>query len=192
LPALDRILGAIPPLLQAFQPFLRNADPIVRYIGLFKPEITGLFGNVTAASQAYYNQTVFAPGQAVHYVRASQTMSPAGLAFYPRPLGINRDNAYRAPGSFGQLASGLSTLDTAACANGNPAPPTSATGSIPIQAANPPTIPQLIEQYVFRTSGRNVAAPSCRAAGTIPGYSTSFPHLTADPPPGLSGGSGGG
>jgi virulence factor Mce-like protein len=185
LPALDRILGEIPPLLQAFQPFLRNANPMVRYIGLFKPEITGFFGNVTAASQAYYNQTVFAPGQAVHYLRASQTMSPAGLAFSPRPLGINRDNAYRAPGVYHQLATGLSTLNTADCANGNPAPPTSATGSIPIQAPNPPSIPSLIEQYVFRTSGRNIAAPPCRAAGTIPGYSTSFPQLTADPPPGL-------
>jgi ABC-type transporter Mla subunit MlaD len=188
LPALDRILGAIPPLLQAFQPFLRNANPMVRYIGLFKSEITGFFASVTAASQAYYNQTVFAPGQAVHYLRASQTMSPSGLATYPRPLGINRDNAYRAPGAFGQLASGLSTLNTAECANGNPAPPASATGSIPIDAPNPPSIPQLISQYVFRTGGRDVAAPACRAAGAIPGYTTSFPQLTADPPPSVSGG----
>lgn len=188
LPALNRILGAIPPLLQAFQPFLRNADPIVRYIGLFKPEITGFFGNVTAASQAYYSQTVFAPGQAVHYLRASQTISPSALAFYPRPLGSDRSNAYRAPGSFGQLETGLSTLNPAECTNGNPAPPASATGSIPIDAPNPPSVPQLIEQYVFRTAGRNVAAPPCRAAARIPGYSTAFPQLKADPPPGLASG----
>ena len=185
LPALDRILGEIPPLLGALQPFLRNADPMVRYIGAFKPEVAGFFANVTAASQAYYSQTQYAPGQAVHYLRGSQTLAPQALAFYPRPLGSNRDNAYRAPGTYNQLATGLSTLNPAECSNGNPAPPASATGSIPITTPNAPTISSLIEQYVFRTSGRNVAAPACRAQGTIPGFSTSFPHLQADPPPGL-------
>jgi phospholipid/cholesterol/gamma-HCH transport system substrate-binding protein len=188
LPAFDRILGKIPPLLQAFDPFLRNANPMVRYIALFKPEITGFFANVTAATQAYSHSNVFASGQAVHYLRASQTLSPAGLAFYPRALGINRDNAYRAPGAFSQLQSGLSTLNTGECSNGNPAPPTSATGSIPITVPGAPTIPQLIQQYVFRTSGRNVAAPACKAQSPIPGFTSSFPQLRADPLPSLGGG----
>ena len=107
LPALDRILGELPPLLQAFEPFLRNADPIVRYIGMFKPEITGFFGNVTAASQGFNRQTPFAPGQAVHYVRASQTLTPSMLAFYAHALGIDRNDAYRSPGAYNQLKSGL-------------------------------------------------------------------------------------
>ena len=62
LPALDNVLHELPPLLQAFGPFLRNADPIVEYIGLFKPEITGFFGNVTAASQGFNHEAPFAPG----------------------------------------------------------------------------------------------------------------------------------
>lgn len=187
LPALDRILGEIPPLLQAFQPFLRNADPMVRYISAFKPEIAGFFANVTDATQAYYSQTQYAPGQAVHYLRGSQTLTPSALAFYSRALGLDRDNAYRAPGTYNQLATGLSTLNPAECSNGNPAPPASATGSIPITAPNAPSIASLIEQYVFRTNGRNVAAPPCEAQGNIPGFSTAFPHLQADPPPGLDG-----
>jgi len=42
----------------------------------------------------------------------------------------------------------------------------------------------LIEQYVFRTAGRAIAAPPCNAQGPIPGFSTLFPQLRADPPPG--------
>jgi phospholipid/cholesterol/gamma-HCH transport system substrate-binding protein len=182
LPALDQILAAIPPLLQAFDPFLRNADPIVRYIGLFDPEITGFFANATAATEGYDSQSPYATGQALHYLRASQTLSPSGLAFYPHPLGTDRNNAYRAPGAYNQLASGLSVLDAAECSNGNPAPPTSATEPEQTPSGSP-SFAQLIEQYVFRTAGRNVAAPACTQQRLITGFSTSFPQLHADPPP---------
>ncbi len=187
LPAFDSILARIPSLLEAFQPFLRNADPMVRYIGLFDHEITGFFGNVTAATNAYYSQDPYARGQAVHYLRASQTLSPLSLAFYPRPLGIDRDSGYRTPGIYNQLQRALSVLNTSECTDGNPAPPTSATGSIPIKASSidpkPPSIVSLIADYFFRTTGRDVAAPSCRQQPTITGFTTRFPHLTADPPP---------
>lgn len=179
LPALDRILNKIPPLLGAFAPFLRNADPMVRYIGLFKPEITGFFANVTAASQAASKDPPRAPGKLIHFLRSAQTLTPAALAFYPRSLGINRDNAYRAPGAYGQLKAGLATLNPAECSNGNPAPPTT---------ANPSTLAQLIQQYVYRsTAGTNIPAPACKGQGPIPGFSTSFPQLSADPPPGMTG-----
>jgi phospholipid/cholesterol/gamma-HCH transport system substrate-binding protein len=172
LPAFDRILAKIPPLLNAFQPFLRNANPIVRYIGLFKPEITGFFGNVTASAEGASSTP--RGSKFLHILRSSQPLTPSGLAFYPRALGIDRNNAYRTPGTYNQLASGLSTLDTAQCSNGTPAPPSSTT---------PTTLAQMIQQYVFRTTGRNVAAPACRGQGTIDGYSTQFPQLTAEPPP---------
>lgn len=170
LPALDRILAKIPPLLGAFEPFLRNADPMVRYIGLFKSEITAFFGNVTDAAQA----STQLHGLYVHDLRTSQTLTPSDLAFLPRPLGLDRNNAYRAPDAFDQLASGLSVLDPAECSNGNPAPPTSVT---------PADLIKLIEVYVFRTKTRNVPAPRCHGQGPIPGFTTLFPHLRADPPP---------
>jgi virulence factor Mce-like protein len=173
LPAFDQILGAIPPLLGAFQPFLRNANAMVRDIGLYRPEITGFFANVTAATQANNHQLVNAFGKPVHYLRTTQTLSPQGLAFLSQPLGISRDDAYRTPDAFSQLATGLSVLNPSQCQNGNPAPPTSAI---------PSTLVPLIEQYVFRTAGRNVAAPSCTGQGLIPGFSTQFPQLRADPP----------
>jgi phospholipid/cholesterol/gamma-HCH transport system substrate-binding protein len=172
LPAFDRILSAIPPLLNAFQPFLRNANPMVRYIGLFKPEITGFFANVTASAEGATSSP--RGNRYLHVLRASQPLTPTALAFYPRPLGMDRNNAYRAPGAYNQLATGLATLDTGQCSNGNPAPPSSTT---------PASLAQLIEQYVFRTNGREVAAPACKGQGTIDAYATQFPHLTADPPP---------
>jgi phospholipid/cholesterol/gamma-HCH transport system substrate-binding protein len=172
LPAFDRILAKIPPLLNAFQPFLRNANPMVRYIGLFKPEITSFFGNVTASAEAASSTP--RGGKYLHTLRTSQPLTPSGLAFYPRPLGIDRNDAYRVPGTYNQLPSGLATLDPAQCSNGTPAPPSSTT---------PPTLAQMVEEYVFRTSGRDVAAPPCHGQGTIDSYTTQFPHLTAAPPP---------
>ena len=177
LPALDEILGQVPPLLGAFEPFLQNANPMVRYIGLFKPEIASFFANVTAATQARNLSPPNAPGDEIHYLRSSQTLTPEALAFQSRPLGINRDNAYRAPGAFQRLASGLTVLNTSECSNGNPAPPTSAT---------PPSLVSMIQQYVFRTTGRDIAAPPCTAQGPVPGFSTLFPQLRADPPPDLA------
>jgi hypothetical protein len=158
---------------------LRNADPMVRYIGLFKPEITGFFGNVTAATQAADTQSPNATGQALHYIRASQTLTPSELAFYPRPLGIERDNAYRAPGAYKRLANALTVMNASGCLNGNPALPSS---------ASPADLVALIQQNVFRTTGRNVAAPSCLAQGPIPGFSGLFPQLRVDPPPTVPGG----
>jgi phospholipid/cholesterol/gamma-HCH transport system substrate-binding protein len=176
LPALDRILAKIPPLLQAFAPWLRNANPMVRYIGLFKPEITGFFANTAAAAEGA-NRTPRG-GKYLHVLRTSQTLTPSALAFLPRALGIDRNNAYRAPGAYDQLASGLTTLDTAQCSNGNPGPPSS---------TNPADLAQLIPQYVYRSNSRNAAAPPCKPQGTIPGYTTLFPQLHADPPPSVRG-----
>jgi phospholipid/cholesterol/gamma-HCH transport system substrate-binding protein len=179
LPALDTVLAQVPPLVGAFEPFLRNANPIVHYIGLYKHEITGFFGNVTAASQSHDVELPRAPARLVHYLRTSQTLSPSALALLPHPLGIDRNEAYRAPGAFNRLGSGLSVLDPAGCANGNPAPPSSAI---------PATLVTLVQRYVFRTAGRDIAAPACIAQGTIPGFSTTFPQLRADPPPTVTGG----
>jgi virulence factor Mce-like protein len=176
LPALDRILGEIRPLLGAFSPFLRNADPMVRYIGEFKRNVTSFFGNVTDAAQASTGLGRGAGAPFVHFLRSTQTLTPSALAFLPRPIGVQRDNAYRAPGAFNNLAAGLSVLNPSECSNGNPAPPVS---------VSPSDLVKLIEVYVFRTPGRNVPAPSCHAQGPIPGFGTLFPHLRADPPPSL-------
>jgi phospholipid/cholesterol/gamma-HCH transport system substrate-binding protein len=173
LPAFESILRELPPLLADFQPFLRNANPMVSYIGQYKHEVTSLFANTTAATLA---RDVNLPGtaNAVHYLRTAQTLSPESLSFLPRPLGSTRANAYLQPGALSQLLAGLPTLDPVTCADGDPAPPSDAT---------PATLAPLVAQYAFRTpdSSGAVARPPCRTAGTIPGFGTAFPQLRAEP-----------
>jgi virulence factor Mce-like protein len=174
LPAFDDLLGRLPPLLDAFQPFLQNANPMVQYIGQNNPEIAAFFGNVVAATSAR-DKTDALPraNEAVHYLRTSQTLSPEGLAYQPRPLGSSRQNAYQHPGAFTQLATtGLPVLTTAPCSNPDAQPPTSAI---------PDALQSFIGPLVFRTDGSDVARPACRAQGAFPGSSTLFPQLRADP-----------
>ncbi|WP_320672569.1 MlaD family protein [Patulibacter defluvii] len=176
-PALRRLLGDLPPLLEDFQPFLRQLDPMVRYLGQYRREITGFAGNLAAASQA--RQRSVGGGAPVNYLRASQTLSPEGLAFQQRPLGQSRRNAYVSPGGMGLLAQGLTSFSTASCANPDPPAPT---------ASIPEGLEDLVGAYVFRNlTGGEVLRPGCKPQGPQPGYGTAYPHLTADPPVQLKG-----
>ncbi|HEY6780878.1 MAG TPA: MlaD family protein, partial [Thermoleophilaceae bacterium] len=117
-PALERTLAQVPPLLDDFQPFLRNIDPIVRYLGLNKREITALLGNFVGATGAIDTSEPNQP----HYLRATAPLGPQSLSFLPHPLGSSRSNAYAVPGAFDRLASGLPVFDSRQCANGDPIP----------------------------------------------------------------------
>lgn len=180
LPAFNRILKNLPPLLDDFQPFLKNANPMVKYIGQNKREVTGFFANVTASSQAYDLGGKTHPDYGVlggtdhnvHYLRASQILNPDTLTFYPHPIGTSRVNPYTGAGqTLDQLKNGASIFGT--CPSGNVALPTD---------ASPETLLPLIEPYVFRTPDKDaVASPACRTQGNYPGFSTAFPQLTAEP-----------
>jgi phospholipid/cholesterol/gamma-HCH transport system substrate-binding protein len=179
LPAFDRILGRLPQLLDGFQPFLRNANPMVRYIGRNQRELTAFFANVTAASNGYDNADVLPRVKSlgrrttVNYLRTAQTLSPQGLAFLKRPMGETRANAYLAPGALDQLAQGLPVLSAQPCGNADPDPPATAI---------PDTLAGLVKSYAFRTdTGAGVARPPCREQGAFPGFTTVFPQLRADP-----------
>jgi hypothetical protein len=172
LPAFDRILGNLPSLLDAFQPFLRNANPMVDYIGKNKREVTSFFANTTAASQARSLPDVI-PGahDPVHYLRTSQSLTPESLTFYPRPLGSTRLNPYPKPGSLDELASGLSILGTGDCAGPEVTAPTE---------SDPPELAPLVAQFAFRSDGAPVTRPACKPQGTYPGFSTAVPQLRAE------------
>ncbi|WCB94068.1 hypothetical protein DSM104299_02796 [Baekduia alba] len=176
LPAFNRILGKLPPLLDAFQPFLRNANPIVDYIGKNKREVTAFFANTAASSQAYDlgGQTLAGTQHNVKYLRTSQILNPETLTFYPRPLGTSRLNPYTAAGTTLEgLKNGASIFGNGQCPSGDVALPTS---------ADPDALLQLIEPFVFRTADKDaVATPTCKSQGNYPGFSTAFPQLRAEP-----------
>ena len=100
LPAFNNIMGRLPSLLDAFQPFLRNANPMVQYIGNNNREISSFFGNVVSATSARDPiDTLPNAKESVHYLRTSQLLSPEALAYQARPLGSSRQNAYPQPGA---------------------------------------------------------------------------------------------
>jgi phospholipid/cholesterol/gamma-HCH transport system substrate-binding protein len=174
LPAFDAILGRLPTLLDAFQPFLRNANPMVQYIGQNNREISSFFGNVVSATSPRDTIDVLTKAkESVHYLRTSQLLSPEALVYQPKPLGSSRQNAYQQPGAFDQLRSGLPVLTAGPCSDPDATQPT---GALPTE------LEQYIGPLVYRTAGSDVLRPPCRAQGTFPGFSTIFPQLLAEQP----------
>lgn len=171
LPAFDRILAQFPPLLEDFGPFTRTINPLLRYLGEHKNDITAFFGNVTSATNPRQALGGNAKGSA-HYLRAGLVAGPQTLSFQPRAFGQNRTNPYVEPGGMKNLATGLRTLTPQTCGNGDPDLPT--TSTLPGQI-------ELLQLYAFKGFGRATPRPACVAQGPRSGYNTIFPQLTADP-----------
>jgi hypothetical protein len=157
-------VSRIPGLLDAFQPVLRNVNPLVDYIGQNKSEVTAFFANVAAATQI----RDMTPN-ALHFLRTSQTLGPEAATVYPHALGSTRLNPYLAPGAMTQLKDGLPAL---ACGSGDPSPP---------GVFGDTSLSDLFTKYGFRTEGRDVERPACKLAGNYPGFSTQFPQVRAAP-----------
>jgi phospholipid/cholesterol/gamma-HCH transport system substrate-binding protein len=104
-----------PPLLRALDPFLRNLNPILTGLGLYKHEVTSVMANVAAASNAVH---LSAAGKQIHFLRALGPFGPESLATFPRRLTTNRNSAYSAPLSAKRLAEGLLNFQTSQCSSG--------------------------------------------------------------------------
>src|SRR5207342_209650 len=106
-----------PPLLRAVDPFLRNLNPIVAGLGLYKHELTATMANVSSMTNAkLVNEN--ANGEHAHYIRAMGPLSPESLSTNPGRLTSNRPNAYSQPLYLKSLASGLPSFDVRQCASG--------------------------------------------------------------------------
>lgn len=115
-PALRRFLRSdFPVLLRAVDPFLRNLNPLLTGLDLYKAELTALFGNVASASQAAY---LLADGRQVNFLRASGPFGPESLTAYPERLTTNRNSAYSHPRASSRLAQGLLNFHTGQCTAG--------------------------------------------------------------------------
>ena len=100
-PALEEIITESRPLFAQFDPTLRQVNPILDFIGLYKRELTTFFANVTASTQV--KALVPRSGRLVHYLRTSNPFNAENLAVYPRRLGTNRPNPYMLPGGYDNL-----------------------------------------------------------------------------------------
>ncbi len=104
-----------PVLLNAIDPFLRNLNPVLTGLGLYKKEVTSLLGNVTAATNAVH---LSSQGEQIHFLRLLGPLGPETLSTYPNRTTVNRNGAYSQPGAFSRLAKGLLSFDTRQCSSG--------------------------------------------------------------------------
>jgi len=167
-PALRKFLrGDFPVLLRALDPFLRNLNPILTGLGLYKNEVTGLLGNVTAATNAVH---LNAAGKQIHYLRLLGPLGPETLSTYPNRTTTNRNSAYSQPGASNHLAEGLLSFDTRQCSAG-------ITATLNPNTPNEPAFNQRtkgdvakatdffnrLKHYAFaeQTSSSSIPAPGC-------------------------------
>jgi phospholipid/cholesterol/gamma-HCH transport system substrate-binding protein len=180
LPAFERTLTLLTPLLGNTSPVLRNLDPFLQFNGQYIPELQALFANLTASTGAHDNNADDPGGPQQHYLRGLFTVNPEDLASYTQRIGTNRANPYFQPGAFHLLgAGGLQAFSTAACANSAP----SVSGP-PNAAISQSIIEQLISDQVANapeSSTNAVGAPACLQQGpfTWEGATSQFPHVTA-------------
>lgn len=88
LPALDRVLGAAPPLLDQLDPFLRSLNPVLHKVADGRADITSLLANLSAATQT---ATATPNGKVpLHYLRAMIVLAPSALAPLSKRPGSNR------------------------------------------------------------------------------------------------------
>jgi hypothetical protein len=117
LPSLTRVVNAAHPVFRILVPTLRQALPIVQYLGLYKQEVVTTFSNLAASTQASEQP---AAGQApLHYLRALVPFTSEGAVVNDRRYGTNRHNPYLLP--LGLLKLGNGGLESFDCSNtGNP------------------------------------------------------------------------
>jgi phospholipid/cholesterol/gamma-HCH transport system substrate-binding protein len=106
-----------PPLLRAVDPFLRNLNPVITGLGLYKHELTATMGNLASVTNAKLTEENGA-GEKIHYIRAMGPFNPESLATYPSRTTTGRTNAYPQPLSMKSLATGLPSFDIRGCTAG--------------------------------------------------------------------------
>jgi phospholipid/cholesterol/gamma-HCH transport system substrate-binding protein len=184
LPAVTRILKDTEPLLGQLDPFLRNLNPILDYLGLYKREIVSFFALDSASTQAVDRP----PGSntVIHYLRTSNPLNPENLAAYPTRVRTNRSNPYVAPGGYAKYP--IKVFGTYLCTD-NPIP-TLVNPSLPLPAGIPPIpdlstlLPPALYAGVSQFALANPTAPPCTEQppnGRLVGQSGKYAQVKAAP-----------
>lgn len=200
-----------PPLLRAVDPFLRNLNPILVGLRLYRSEVTSFFGNLAATFNGkLVSLTEAEDAEAPRYLRTIGGMTPETITSYPRRLTINRNSAYSPPRWAEDLVSGLPSFDTRHCTSGIVATldPSSAedpafkeravaskgdeaSGAAPkSQEENAKLLFERIQQYAFvgQSSTSAIGAPPCEQQRPLnpiyrSGPATQYQHTFEQPRP---------
>jgi virulence factor Mce-like protein len=173
LPATQRFLDELHPLLANFDPVLRQVNPILEGLGAYKSELTAFFANTAAATQAF---TVPKPGVQLHYLRTMNPINPEAFAVYPNRLPTNRPNPYAFPRNFDNLPNGMPAYETRQCNRNGGATPTIVN---PLLDIMPQALQDNIQKYAFGPVGAQVPAPPCKQQPpfVFQGETSQFPHV---------------
>jgi virulence factor Mce-like protein len=173
LPASSRFLVDTRNLLAQLDPFLRNLNPVLQYLSLYKHEIAALFANDTATLQA----TDQIGENRVHYLRLTSPVNPEALSVYPVRQGWSRGNPYIQPGGYNRLNGGLDVFDPSQCL----------TNGFPALAPAGPNFSETLRSNIllyFLNSGVTTAPPCHKQAPfTFGGETTDYPHVREAPKP---------
>jgi phospholipid/cholesterol/gamma-HCH transport system substrate-binding protein len=194
-----------PPLLRAVDPFVRNLNPILVGLGLYKHELTAFFGNLAAtfSGELPPDQGASESAEQPHYLRVIGGMSPETLSTYPRRLGINRNSAYSPPKwAEGLINGALPGFDTRQCTSGIVAtldPESGKSEAFRERATKTETksveenaeeLFKRVQEYAFagKASSSEIAAPACKQQGQFKpiygsGPATQYQHTFEQPHP---------
>jgi phospholipid/cholesterol/gamma-HCH transport system substrate-binding protein len=95
-PAAGDFIGGLRPVLDSLDPFLANLNPVIRFLGFYKSEITNFLTGPPAGLAGTLSDI---PGQAAprHVLRQLTYISPESLSVYPTRTSTNRGNDYLPP-----------------------------------------------------------------------------------------------
>jgi ABC-type transporter Mla subunit MlaD len=117
-PALRKLFrDDFPPLLRAIDPFIRNLNPLLTGLGIYKNEITSFFANITASTNGEL-PVENAEGEKLHFLRTLGPLNPEVVSTYPSRLTSNRTSAYSPPEWAKGLLAGLPGFDIRQCSSG--------------------------------------------------------------------------
>jgi ABC-type transporter Mla subunit MlaD len=198
-----------PPLLRAVDPFLRNLNPILVGLKLYRVEVTSFFGNLAATFNGKLISPTGEEADAPRYLRTIGGMTPESITTYPRRLTINRHSAYSPPKWAEDLVFGLPSFDTRHCTSGIVAtldpsdaedpdfkeravasPGEEGVSEPRSQEENAKLLFERIQQYAFvgQTSTASIAAPPCKQQRPFKpiyrsGPATQYQHTFEQPRP---------
>ena len=181
-PALAEIIEESRPLFAQFDPTLRQLNPILDFLGLYRREITTFFANTVATTQV--KALVPRSGRLVHYLRTSNPFNAENLAVYPRRLGTNRPNPYMLPGGYDNLRT-QGYLDVYEARHCGRRVPVLGTFTDPILEAlvGQETVQQINDIIYPATNAGQPPAPPCELQEkfNFQGETLRFPHVKPAP-----------
>jgi phospholipid/cholesterol/gamma-HCH transport system substrate-binding protein len=171
--ATSRLLESdLPPILEGFDPWLAQFNPILQVFADYRREVAGAIANLAAASNGIFFD--IGTGEELHYLRSMAPLNPEAVSTYPRRLTSSRSNPYFKPGAYENVASGLESFETRGCTFGinaflDPTTPQNPTfnerteGDVALAQA----FYDRLQRFAFagQENTQSVPAPPCRPQG---------------------------